>query len=138
MLIIVLQNMVVVSGSWVKNVVGYQSSTMSSNLDLVMNMNLNNNNNNMNGNGTITVANNNNGSAATPAKGVHAKAVLVCLPTSHPFQERTLLLDQPVKVGRSVVRARATSTNAIFDCKVLSRHHALLWYECGKFFLQVC
>jgi hypothetical protein len=66
-----------------------------------------------------------------------AKAVLICRPNSHPFQERTLALDQPVKVGRSVARARATATNAIFDCKVLSRHHALLWYENGKFYLQV-
>jgi pSer/pThr/pTyr-binding forkhead associated (FHA) protein len=65
-----------------------------------------------------------------------AKAVLICRPNSHPFQERTLALDQPVKVGRSVARARATATNAIFDCKVLSRHHALLWYENGKFYLQ--
>ncbi|KAJ3644842.1 hypothetical protein Zmor_022543 [Zophobas morio] len=65
-----------------------------------------------------------------------AKAVLICRPNSHPFQERTLTLDQPVKVGRSVARARATATNAIFDCKVLSRHHALLWYENGKFYLQ--
>lgn len=66
-----------------------------------------------------------------------AKAVLICRPNSHPFQERTLTLDQPVKVGRSVARARATPTNAIFDCKVLSRHHALLWYKDGKFYLQV-
>ncbi|XP_063219392.1 sarcolemmal membrane-associated protein-like isoform X2 [Bacillus rossius redtenbacheri] len=65
-----------------------------------------------------------------------AKAVLICRPNSHPFQERTLLLDQPVKIGRSVARARAAPNNAIFDCKVLSRNHALLWYENGKFYLQ--
>merc|ERR1719234_2372927 len=47
-----------------------------------------------------------------------------------------LSLDQPVKVGRSVARARPIQTNAIFDCKVLSRNHALLWYENGKFYLQ--
>ena len=41
-----------------------------------------------------------------------------------------------LQVGRSVARARATQTNAIFDCKVLSRNHALLWYEAGKFYLQ--
>lgn len=56
-----------------------------------------------------------------------AKAVLICRPPSHPFQDRTLCLDQPIKVGRSVARARASTNNAIFDCKVLSRHHALLW-----------
>ncbi|XP_057661099.1 sarcolemmal membrane-associated protein isoform X1 [Diorhabda carinulata] len=65
-----------------------------------------------------------------------AKAILTCRPNSHHFQERTLILDQPVKVGRSIARAKPTGTNAIFDCKVLSRHHALLWYENGKFFLQ--
>ncbi|XP_021916457.1 sarcolemmal membrane-associated protein-like isoform X3 [Zootermopsis nevadensis] len=61
-----------------------------------------------------------------------AKAVLICRPNSHPFQERSLTLDQPVKIGRSVARARAAPNNAIFDCKVLSRNHALLWYENGK------
>ena len=29
-----------------------------------------------------------------------------------------LSLDSPVKVGRSVARARPIQTNAIFDCKV--------------------
>ena len=65
-----------------------------------------------------------------------AHACLICRPNSHPFNDRTLTLDQAVKVGRSVARARATQTNAIFDCKVLSRNHALLWYEAGKFYLQ--
>lgn len=65
-----------------------------------------------------------------------AKAVLLCRPNSHPFQERTLILDQPVKVGRSVARTRPAPNNGIFDCKVLSRNHALLWYENGKFYLQ--
>ncbi|XP_072396077.1 uncharacterized protein Slmap isoform X1 [Diabrotica undecimpunctata] len=65
-----------------------------------------------------------------------AKAILTSRPNSHHFQERTLALDQPVKVGRAVARAKPTANNAIFDCKVLSRHHALLWYENGKFFLQ--
>ena len=52
------------------------------------------------------------------------------------YQERTLQLDQSIKIGRSVARARPSATNAIFDCKVLSRNHALLWYETGKFYLQ--
>jgi len=64
------------------------------------------------------------------------RASLLCRPNSHPFQDRMLTLDQPVKVGRSVARARPVQTNAIFDCKVLSRNHALLWYENGKFYLQ--
>lgn len=44
-------------------------------------------------------------------------------------KDRTLPLDQPIKIGRSVARARPSPNNAIFDCKVLSRNHALLWYE---------
>lgn len=73
----------------------------------------------------------------TDSNKMNAKAILVCRPNSHPFQDRTLCLDQPVKVGRSVARTKATPTNATFDCKVLSRNHAVLWYENGKFFLQV-
>ncbi|ODN02007.1 Sarcolemmal membrane-associated protein, partial [Orchesella cincta] len=78
-----------------------------------------------------------------------ARAVLSCRPNSHPFQDRTLPLDQPIKIGRSVARARPSPNNAIFDCKVLSRNHALLWYEtengkplfrrkyyCFQFYLQ--
>merc|ERR1711899_538579 len=64
------------------------------------------------------------------------RATLVCRPNSHPFQERNLQLDQSIKIGRSVARARPSATNAIFDCKVLSRNHALIWYETGKFYLQ--
>lgn len=71
-----------------------------------------------------------NGGAGVP------RASLICRPNSHPFQDRMLGLDQSVKVGRSVARARPVNTNAIFDCKVLSRNHALLWYENGKFYLQ--
>ncbi|KAL1495033.1 hypothetical protein ABEB36_010519 [Hypothenemus hampei] len=64
------------------------------------------------------------------------KAVLISRPNSHPFLDRTLILEHPVKVGRAVPHAKPSSTNAIFDCKVLSRHHALISYENGKFFLQ--
>lgn len=88
----------------------------------------NNNNNNNN-------SNNLSQSSSTPNK-MTAKAVLICRASSHPFQERTLTLEQPVKIGRSVARARAAPNNAIFDCKVLSRNHALLWHTSGKFFLQ--
>jgi len=64
------------------------------------------------------------------------KAVLYCRPNSHPFVDRTLSLEQPVKIGRSVARARTSQNNGIFDCKVLSRNHALIWYSNGKFYLQ--
>ncbi|XP_069101185.1 sarcolemmal membrane-associated protein-like isoform X9 [Argopecten irradians] len=63
-------------------------------------------------------------------------AILTCQPNSHPFQERHISLIEPAKIGRSVARARPASNNGIFDCKVLSRNHAMLWYENGTFYLQ--
>jgi len=83
----------------------------------------------------IMPAETNNGGGVPAPSGV-PRASLICRPNSHPFQDRMLGLDQSVKVGRSVARARPVNTNAIFDCKVLSRNHALLWYENGKFYLQ--
>lgn len=65
-----------------------------------------------------------------------SRGILTPRCNSHPFQERTLILDQQVKIGRSVARAKPAINNAIFDCKVLSRNHALLWYDNGKFYLQ--
>lgn len=64
------------------------------------------------------------------------KAILQYCANSHPFEERTLALDQPVKIGRLLAKAKVSPHNGIFDCKVLSRNHALLWHENGKFFLQ--
>lgn len=68
-----------------------------------------------------------------------ARAVLVCRPNSHPFSSRTLSLEanKIVKIGRAIARTKATEANAIFDCKVLSRNHAELWYSEGKFFIKV-
>ncbi|CAC5412997.1 Sarcolemmal membrane-associated protein [Mytilus coruscus] len=65
-----------------------------------------------------------------------AVAILSCQPNSHPFRERHISLHEPVKIGRSVARARPANNNGIFDCKVLSRNHAMLWYENGTFYLQ--
>nr|CAB3266368.1 sarcolemmal membrane-associated protein [Phallusia mammillata] len=65
-----------------------------------------------------------------------AIAFFHCRPNSHPFQDRQLTLKEPTKIGRSVARCRPSPNNAVFDCKVLSRNHALLWYENGKFYLQ--
>lgn len=52
--------------------------------------------------------------------------------TSELFEERRISLDKPCKIGRSVAKIRPEPNNAIFDCKVLSRNHALLWEEKGK------
>lgn len=67
-----------------------------------------------------------------------ALAVFACRPNSHPFQERHVYLEEPVKIGRSVARCRPAQNNATFDCKVLSRNHALVWFDhkTGKFYLQ--
>ncbi|XP_077276396.1 sarcolemma associated protein [Temnothorax americanus] len=114
------------SGGWVQNAsspAGQNNSNLNQN-----NTQNNNSNNNGNSNTNTNTTNNNN--------KMTAKGVLICRDNSHPFQERTLTLEQPVKIGRSVARARAATNNAIFDCKVLSRNHALLWYSSGKFYLQ--
>lgn len=49
-----------------------------------------------------------------------------------------MYLEEPVKIGRSVARCRPAQNNATFDCKVLSRNHALVWFDhkTGKFYLQ--
>lgn len=52
------------------------------------------------------------------------------------FEERKISLDKPCKIGRSVAKIKPEPNNAIFDCKVLSRNHALLWHENNKFFIQ--
>ncbi|XP_076767011.1 sarcolemma associated protein [Xylocopa sonorina] len=99
--------MVVASGEWVQNA-NFPASQNNSNLKI----------------------------NSTQNNKMTAKGILICRDNSHPFQERTLTLEQPVKIGRSVARARATPNNAFFDCKVLSRNHAVLWYSGGKFYLQ--
>uniref|UniRef100_A0A673GR57 Sarcolemmal membrane-associated protein-like n=1 Tax=Sinocyclocheilus rhinocerous TaxID=307959 RepID=A0A673GR57_9TELE len=69
-----------------------------------------------------------------------ALAVFTCRPNSHPFQERHVYLDEPVKIGRSVARCRPAQNNATFDCKVLSRNHALVWFDhkTGKVITHGC
>jgi hypothetical protein len=48
------------------------------------------------------------------------------------YEERRIMLDRACKIGRSVAKVRPEPNNAIFDCKVLSRNHALLWHENNK------
>ncbi|XP_047991071.1 sarcolemmal membrane-associated protein isoform X2 [Leguminivora glycinivorella] len=63
------------------------------------------------------------------------KAVFVPHSNSLPFEERRVTLEQPVKIGRNVYRATPSPTNTIFECRVLSRHHATLYYDKGHFYL---
>eukprot|EP00096_Caligus_rogercresseyi_P006752 TRINITY_DN2356_c0_g1_i1.p1 TRINITY_DN2356_c0_g1~~TRINITY_DN2356_c0_g1_i1.p1 ORF type:complete len:497 (-),score=194.46 TRINITY_DN2356_c0_g1_i1:214-1704(-) len=58
-----------------------------------------------------------------------AMAKLICLPDSHVFEDRFLDLSSPCKIGRTVVKAHPDPHNGIFDCKVLSRNHAVIWFD---------
>ena len=60
------------------------------------------------------------------------KIVLVPHERSHPFVRRECVVNEALKVGRSVDRRRISQNNLIFDCRVLSRNHALIWFENGK------
>lgn len=42
------------------------------------------------------------------------------------------MVTEPLKVGRSVDRRKIAQDNLIFDCRVLSRNHALISFENGK------
>lgn len=40
-------------------------------------------------------------------------------------------------MGRLIAKSKASEGNAIFDCKVLSRNHAILWYTAdGRFWVK--
>lgn len=64
-----------------------------------------------------------------------ARAFLTARPNSFAFEDRLLVLDAPIKVGRSHKEDRSDSGNCFFDCKVLSRAHAKILFEDGKFYL---
>lgn len=61
-----------------------------------------------------------------------AKIVLIPHERSHPFARRECVVREPLKVGRSVDKKRISANNLIFDCRVLSRNHAVIWFENGK------
>lgn len=68
-----------------------------------------------------------------------AKIVLICEGNSHPFQTRSICLTPNIEcmVGRLIAKSKASENNAIFDCKVLSRKHAVIWYTPdGKFWVK--
>lgn len=62
--------------------------------------------------------------------------ILTCQHDSHFFEERTIVVNDVIKVGRAVARSKASPTNAIFDCKVLSRNHAVIWFSSDEFWLR--
>ncbi|XP_075149431.1 sarcolemma associated protein isoform X2 [Haematobia irritans] len=68
-----------------------------------------------------------------------AKIVLICEGNSHPFQTRTISLIPKIEcmVGRLIAKSKVSENNAIFECKVLSRKHAVIWYTPdGKFWVK--
>lgn len=77
------------------------------------------------------------GNAKPPPKS--SICILTPCSNSHPFDERRIAVtrteESAVKIGRSVVRLQPSPNNAIFDCKVLSRNHAILWQNSEGHFL---
>ncbi|XP_075977477.1 sarcolemma associated protein isoform X2 [Anticarsia gemmatalis] len=63
------------------------------------------------------------------------RAIFIPHSNSLAFDERRVTLEQPVKIGRNVYRTTPSPTNTIFECRVLSRHHATLYYDKGHFYL---
>jgi pSer/pThr/pTyr-binding forkhead associated (FHA) protein len=64
------------------------------------------------------------------------KIVLIPHERSHPFARRECIAREPLKVGRSVDKKRISTNNLIFDCRVLSRNHAVIRFEDGKFYIK--
>ena len=60
------------------------------------------------------------------------RIVLIPHARSHPFAQRECIVEEPLKVGRPVDKKKISQNNLIFDCRVLSRNHALIWFEKGK------
>ena len=66
-----------------------------------------------------------------------AKALLSRKDNSFECEDRVVLLSSsPLRIGRSHKEEKADSDNGYFDCKVLSRNHANLTFEDGKFYIQ--
>jgi hypothetical protein len=58
-----------------------------------------------------------------------ASAMFTCCLKWHPFQERHVYLDEPIKISHFMAHCPPAQDNATFDCRVLSRNHALLWLD---------
>uniref|UniRef100_A0AC34GS23 FHA domain-containing protein n=1 Tax=Panagrolaimus sp. ES5 TaxID=591445 RepID=A0AC34GS23_9BILA len=80
--------------------------------------------------------------AATASTKSENGPILILTPchNSHEFIERRFVVpkneENAVKIGRAVGRVLAAPNNAIFDCKVLSRNHAIVWLEDDSFFIK--
>ena len=71
--------------------------------------------------------------------GGDVTSILVAHQNSHPFMDRECVVpgkENKLKLGRAVAKLKQANDNFIFECKVLSRNHALIWRDGNKFFLQ--
>ena len=68
----------------------------------------------------------------TNGNSLYAKAIFICLPSSHPFVEKEVYLNGKIKIGRTYMSAKQCRDKLFFDSKVLSKSHALIWYDNGK------
>lgn len=64
-----------------------------------------------------------------------AKAILSPKSNSSKFNAKTLDLSVPVKIGRANKEDRPAEDNGYFDCKVLSKPHAMILYQAGLFYI---
>jgi len=64
-----------------------------------------------------------------------ARVILSPKPNSFKFSEKIIDLSVPVKIGRANKDDKSSTDNGYFDCKVLSKPHALLMHEMSDFFL---
>ncbi len=79
------------------------------------------------------------GEGVAPSSSV-AVAVLENASSRHTsFSRRRLSLSKAaILVGRANCgRHRPADGNAFFECRVLSRSHAVLWHEEGRFYIKV-
>uniref|UniRef100_A0AC35U6V8 FHA domain-containing protein n=1 Tax=Rhabditophanes sp. KR3021 TaxID=114890 RepID=A0AC35U6V8_9BILA len=71
--------------------------------------------------------------------GPFTAAFVPCV-ESHVFDKRVVAIpnaeEYAIKIGRSVGKLKPQPDNSIFDCKVLSRNHAIIWYEDNNFFIK--
>lgn len=72
----------------------------------------------------------------TNGNSAYAKAIFICLPSSHPFVEKEVFLVGKIKIGRTYMSAKQCRDKLFFDSKVLSKSHALIWYDNGKVCLR--
>lgn len=48
---------------------------------------------------------------------------------SYPYQEKLVQVENEIEVGRATMETPSRNNNLFFTSQVLSRHHAILWYD---------